>query len=413
MENRKNAGKQQMIMLFLIMTISLGMYHAIVARTILDNALENREYLDGTDIIILEKWTPVKDESGIATGSYIEPDYRKYMTAEFVQDCTRVYYDDTAYYKEGKNDRQITTVMGIHTKEFGSITSLSEGLNEKSYYTYLNELAVVPDGVIVSSNFKTKYGYEIGDSIFYCSSSGKEANGRIVDFVDYWPGFATTRSELDADMTAHASEGYLIVTHYDVLRKYWEGLPYEIWMKAGDQYDPAMVNQFIEENHMQIRKYMNKQQDIRGVLQDPLLQGTNGVLTLGFVVTILLCVVGYLIYFVMSVKERELVFGVLRASGFHKSELILMLFSEQLFCGVFSCVAGALIGNLTSHLFIPVLQYAYASEDQSLPMRMIVNSADMIRLYGVIAGAMLICLFVLIGILQRMNITKALKLGEE
>ena len=46
-------------------------------------------------------------------------------------------------------------------------------------------------------------------------------------------------------------------------------------------------------------------------------------------------------------------------------------------------------------------------------MRMIVNSADMIRLYGVIAGAMLICLFVLIGILQRMNITKALKLGEE
>ena len=214
-------------------------------------------------------------------------------------------------------------------------------------------------------------------------------------------------------MTAHASEGYLIVTHYDVLRKYWEGLPYEIWMKAGDQYDPAMVNQFIEENHMQIRKYMNKQQDIRGVLQDPLLQGTNGVLTLGFVVTILLCVVGYLIYFVMSVKERELVFGVLRASGFHKSELILMLFSEQLFCGVFSCVAGALIGNLTSHLFIPVLQYAYASEDQSLPMRMIVNSADMIRLYGVIAGAMLICLFVLIGILQRMNITKALKLGEE
>ena len=413
MENRKNAGKQQMIMLFLIMTISLGMYHAIVARTILDNALENREYLDGTDIIILEKWTPVKDESGIATGSYIEPDYRKYMTAEFVQDCTRVYYDDTAYYKEGKNDRQITTVMGIHTKEFGSITSLSEGLNEKSYYTYLNELAVVPDGVIVSSNFKTKYGYEIGDSIFYCSSSGKEANGRIVDFVDYWPGFATTRSELDADMTSHASEGYLIVTHYDVLRKYWEGLPYEIWMKAGDQYDPAMVNQFIEENHMQIRKYMNKQQDIRGVLQDPLLQGTNGVLTLGFVVTILLCVVGYLIYFVMSVKERELVFGVLRASGFHKSELILMLFSEQLFCGVFSCVAGALIGNLTSHLFIPVLQYAYASEDQSLPMRMIVNSADMIRLYGVIAGAMLICLFVLIGILQRMNITKALKLGEE
>ena len=158
---------------------------------------------------------------------------------------------------------------------------------------------------------------------------------------------------------------------------------------------------------------MNKSQDIRSVLEDPLLQGTNGVLTLGFVVTILLCVIGYLIYWIMSVKERELVFGVLRACGFHREELISMLFSEQLFAGLFSCLAGALIGGLTSRLYIPILQYAYASADQSLPMRMIVDRMDMLRLYGVIACAMMICLVVLIWILQRMNITKALKLGEE
>lgn len=413
MENRKNAGKQQMIMLFLIMTISLGMYHAIVARTILDNALENREYLDGADIILLEKWAPIKDADGIATGAYMEPDYQKYMTADFVQNCTRVFYDDKAYYSEGKNERLITTVMGIHTKEFGTITSLPEGLNEKSYYTYLNELALEPTGVIVSSNFKTKYGYDIGDTIYYHATSGRESYGKIVDFVDYWPGFATKRKELDADKTARESEGYLIVTHYEVLRKNWEGLPYEVWIDARDSYDPAQVHQFIEDKHIQVKRYVNRQQDVRSVLSDPLLQGTNGVLTLGFVVTIMLCVIGYLIYWIMSVKERELVFGVLRASGFHKSELISMLFSEQLFCGVFSCVAGALIGSLTSRLFIPILQYAYASEDQSLPMRMIVNRTDMIRLYGVIAGAMLLCLVVLIGILQRMNITKALKLGEE
>lgn len=413
MENRKNGRKQQMIMLFLIMTISLGMYHAIVARTILDNALKNREYLDGADVIIMEKWAQIKDEDGMFTGAYLEPDYQKYMTAGFVKNCTRVYYDDEAYYSEGKNDRQPVTAMGIHTKEFGTITSLPDGLNEKSYYTYLNELALVSDGVLVSSNFRTKYGYEIGDAIYFRASGGKQASGRIVDFVDYWPGFATEKRILDADKTAHAQEGYLIVTHYELLRKAWAGLPYEVWIDAKDDYDVSDVYDFIEENHIQVKRYVNRQQDIRSVLEDPLLQGTNGVLTLGFVVTIMLCVIGYLIYWIMSVKERELIFGVLRASGFHKGELTAMLFSEQLFSGVFSCLAGALIGGLTSKLYIPILQYAYASEDQSLPMEMIVDKMDMMRLYGVIVCAMLICLVVLIRILQRMNITKALKLGEE
>ena len=413
MENRKNGRKQQMIMLFLIMTISLGMYHAIVARTILDNALENREYLDGADVVLMEKWEQIRDADGIATGAYREPDYQKYMTADFVKDCTRVYYDDDAYYSENKNDRQTITVMGIHTREFGSLTSLSDTLNEKSYHTYLNELARSADGVLVSSNFRTKYGLEIGDTIYYRSSGGTQASGKIVDFVDYWPGFATSRSSLKADGTAYTEEGYLIVTHFELLRKAWQGLPYEVWMTTKDGYDSGDVYDFIEDHKIQIKKYVNKSQDIRSVLEDPLLQGTNGVLTLGFVVTILLCVIGYLIYWIMSVKERELVFGVLRACGFHREELISMLFSEQLFAGLFSCLAGALIGGLTSRLYIPILQYAYASADQSLPMRMIVDRMDMLRLYGVIACAMMICLVVLIWILQRMNITKALKLGEE
>ena len=50
MENIKNGRKQQFIMLFMILTISLGMFHATVARTILQNAKDNAEYLEPVDI---------------------------------------------------------------------------------------------------------------------------------------------------------------------------------------------------------------------------------------------------------------------------------------------------------------------------------------------------------------------------
>lgn len=43
-------------MLFLILTVSLGMFHATVARTILQNAEENQEYLDGADVMLQEVW---------------------------------------------------------------------------------------------------------------------------------------------------------------------------------------------------------------------------------------------------------------------------------------------------------------------------------------------------------------------
>ena len=136
-------------------------------------------------------------------------------------------------------------------------------------------------------------------------------------------------------------------------------------------------------------------------------------LTLGFVVTLILCGVGYLIYWIMALKERELVFGVLRASGFHKGEVFHMLFLEQIFCGVLSILAGFGIGKLTSRLFVPILQKVYASATQLLPMEFITDSTDLIRLMAVIALMMIICFLVLTLMTFRMNVAKALKLGEE
>ena len=148
-------------------------------------------------------------------------------------------------------------------------------------------------------------------------------------------------------------------------------------------------------------------------MEDPLLQGTNGVLTMGFIVTLLLCTVGYLIYWIMSIKAREMLFGVLRACGMHKGELFHILINEQVFSGGFAILAGIGIGKLTSIMFVPVLQTAYAAANQALPMFLITDTMDMVRLYGVIAGVMIVCLAVLFLLVYKLNVTKALKLGEE
>lgn len=413
LENLKNGRKQQFIMLFLIMTISLGMYHATVARTIMQNAGENEEYLNGADIILQEVWLDNSGGGGEGQTSaafrYIEPDYGKYTSMDCAESCTRVLYDGEAV--AGKE--LPITLMGIHTREFGENTWVDQELMGRHYYEVLNELAVAEDGILVSENFRAKQGMELGDELSFRDNRGNAASGRIVGFFQYWPGYRATESSLNPDGTVATQDCYQVVAHYDALRQQWGATPYEVWITLKEGYGSDDVYDWIQENGVRLRKYVDREANVRRTLEDPLLQGTNGVLTMGFIVTILLCAVGYLIYWIMSIRSREMIFGVLRACGMHRGELFHMLMNEQIFSGVFSVASGIGIGKLASGMFVPMLQQAYAAAEQVLPMKLVVNSADMYRLYGVIAAVMAVCLAVLILLLLKLNVTKALKLGEE
>ena len=234
-----------------------------------------------------------------------------------------------------------------------------------------------------------------------------------MDFFDYWPCYSPTVTELNPDGTAATVDNYMVVTNFELCKNSFGSQPYEIWAGLKADADETSIYNWINDNDYKLKRYVNRVSDLNEVSLDPLLQGTNGVLTLGFVVTIILCAVGYMIYWIMSIRDRELILGVLRACGFHKKEVVQMLLIEQLFAGVLSVFAGIGIGYVSSKMFVPIIQLSFASATQILPLRLIIDRVDLVRLYGVIALVMLSCLAVLITILFKMNVTKALKLGEE
>ena len=90
-----------------------------------------------------------------------------------------------------------------------------------------------------------------------------------------------------------------------------------------------------------------------------------------------------------------------------------MLISEQIFSGIFPIIAGGCIGYFASVLFVPLLQTAYATSDQVLPLKLLIRSDDMIRLFIVVLMVLLVSLGVIMRIVSKLNITNALKLGED
>lgn len=417
MENVKNGRKQQFIMLFMILTISLGMYHAVVARTILQNAKDNSDYLLPVDLVVKEVWnkTPVSSDhpEEQATASYLEPDFTKFRSMPGVEAVTKVYRDDAGTVKTVDKTQSSCTIFGIHTKEFGTITEMDDSLLGKPYRQLLNELAVQPDGVLLSANFRDVFGFKTGDYVEYRNAAGTLITGKAIGFFEYWPGYEPTSIVVGADGVTQKQNNLWVIANIATVQKYFGILPYEVWAKMQDGADTDAIYAWIKEKNIHVNKFVDKASEMQKVVQDPLLQGTNGVLTMGFIVTIILCAVGYLIYWIMSIRSREMIFGVLRACGMHKGELFHMLINEQIFSGVLSIFAGIGIGTLTSRMFVPMLQTAYAASNQVLPMKLIVNQGDMNRLYLVIAGVMALCLITLITLVFKLNVTKALKLGEE
>lgn len=416
METIKNGRKQQYIMLFMILTVSLGMFDAVSARTILQNTLDNKEYVEGADIVMQEQW---KDNSAFMGTDpsiefqYYEPEYGKYAALECAESYTKVLNDKNAYAVVNGSGHQTVQVMGIHTKEFGQITHVDDDLLKEPYYKYLNDLAVVSNGVLVSSNFKSAYGFEIGDEIVFYDFAESKGRGYIVGFFDYWPTYEPSSITLDEENNINRTSNYMIVGHINTLQQYWGVTPYEVWIDVRDGENTDSFYDWVANNNVSMKSYVDRTQELENVIEDPLIQGMNGVLTMSFIVMIILCAVGYLIYWIMSIRSREMMFGVLRAFGMHKGEVLHMLINEQVFSGIYSIFAGIFIGTLAYKMFVPMLQMAYSTTSQVLPLTLITQMSDMLRLYAVVGVTMVVCLVVLATLVFKLNITKALKLGEE
>ncbi len=401
---------QFFIMTFLILTASLGIFNTTVARTIADNNERNLRYTVGTDIVLAESWP--NNKFVVAANPdiplvYTEPDFSKYGMAEGVEKAARVFVDDNATCK-----RNIVKVMGINTKEFGLATSLPDGLTDRHYYDYLNGMSTDTEYVLVSSSFRDIEGYSEGDRIVY-KVSGTEVSGIIAGFVDYFPGFVQEKTLYNADGTVYSEPQYLIVAHLDHLQQNVGIRPYQVWIKLKEGATAESVYDLIENNKIKLTLFTDLLAEIEKIKSDTLFQGTNGILTLSFMVILVLCFIGYLIYWTLTISSRELMLGVLRAMGMSRNEVFGMLINEQLFSAILPLAAGAGIGLLSSKLFVPLIQIAYSASDQALPLKLITLPGDMIRMFVIIMIMILLCFIVLARQIASLKIAQALKLGED
>lgn len=404
---------QSFIVVFLVITIALGVFNADAARTINGNKEDNLRYEIGADLVLQEKWS---DNSASLTDNpnldlvYNEPDYGRFLAMDGVQSCAKVLTDSVSVSVSGGTLKNVQ-LMAINTKAFGQTIWMKEGLNPYPINAYLNAISQNSRGVLVSRNAQTDFGMKLGDVISYKMSSGESIRGTICGFVDYFPSYAPVTYAKGTDGLYRETPNYLVVANLSQVQAECGVTPYEVWIKTNGSTD--FIYDFAEENGLTFTRFRDASAELVEMKNDPVLQGTNGILTVGFIVVLLLCAVGFLIYWVLSIQSRTLQFGIFRAMGLSMREILTMLLNEHLFISGLSIVTGAAVGKLTAKLYMPLIQLAYAASDNALPLQVVSRSGDMARIAIVVGVMLAVCLTVLGVLISRMKIAQALKLGED
>ena len=404
---RSQGGRERFLMLFLSVTFALGIFSANTARAINNSRSDRIYYNTGADVVIDAYWRleSVDDDS-----SYVEIDMDDYQNLEGVDIATRVLRTDAKATCGGVQSNS-ADLMAIEPGKFSQTAWFRSDLLPVHWWNYCSALVDYKAGVLASRSWEEK-GVQLGDVVSVKRAGSDAVDLTVLAFVDYWPGINPSETIAD-ERTGEETQRDFLVCNYNYLRRVTELQPYQIWLKMKDGATSEALYADIEAKHLKIQRIIDSSQLLIEEKTDPALQGMNGALTLGFVVIMLMTVIGFLIYWIISIKSRTLQFGVLRAMGVTFREVISTLGWEQLLVSLVSIAMGFVIGGTASDLFVPMFRTMYNAADQVPPFRVQGDPGDYVKLYVIIAVMLIGGFLVLGGIIRRININKALKLGED
>lgn len=428
------ASKQYLyLMLFLILTIAVGVYSASAARTINSNLEEQLRYENGADLAVNVLWPSVNPGSSQAqqygpnateskkdskeeeveassTPIYSEPPFDPFLKLKDIEHATKVFRKKDVFAHAKGEDIPAVELMGIEPKDFGQTAWFKTTLLEHHWYQYLNLLAKEPSAVLISNEVAEKLGVKTGDYLTLNWNGSDTVEFVVYGIVKYWPSFNPAKvNESEAGNTAPA----LVVANLTYVQTFMGLEPYEVWLKTKPNSTRASLYEDMKKQGIPLTSVQDVQPKLNELKNGAFLLGINGSLSLGFVISIMITFIGFLIYWILTMKSRILQYGIYRAMGIPLKQLIGILFYEQLLTSGVACVIGIGIGSITSTLFVPLFQLSFNSANAAPPFQVIFDPSDELRIYSLVILILTIGLTILGVLLKNIRVHQAIKLGED
>lgn len=420
----------QFLMVFVTITVAVGMFSASTARTINLNAEEQVFYQNGTDVRLMVNWASDKpfvfihrnpnmqfEGAKIAPEpvrppiQYEEPDFEQFQRLPGVEHATRVFIHDMAEISEGQKSVREVRLMGIDPKEFAQTIWWKQGLLPHHINDYLNVLGKKPNAVLISRTLANKMNVKEGDTVMVGWKRIRPVEMIVYAIVDYWPGWSPVgpRSSSSSAM----EEKYLMVANLPFIHTKLHLEPYQVWLNLQPGATSEALYNGLVQNDAKPIFISNGRQQLIEIKNSAFYLGVNGSLTLGFLLSMLITFIGYVMYWVLTLGARKLQYGVFRAMGMSFGSLLRIIAWEQFFTFGVAFAMGMAAGKLANMLFLPALSLYLHAEKQVPPFTITSAAEDEWMIYSFVAITLVVGIGIVGAILSRMQIHQAVKLGED
>ena len=340
-------------LLLVIIALSMGIYTLSMAKSLDQWLVDRMYYRAGADIT----FTPLLvTRETFSDGNWI-PAPQEFTKVDGVLHATRVG-DYPARITLPKGEETLGNFMAIDRIDFPRAAWWRADLAQEPLVGLMNRLASASDGILVSRKFLTNNSLQIGDQIpiqvdatdyFKAKSSFT-----IVGIYDYFP-------------TVYEDRRLAVIGSLNQLTDLFGFVPaHDIWLKIKPDASEAEIRAAIPGA---VHVLPNVGQDARILIAEERGKmervGIFGMLTVGFLASAAMAILGLLLYSYAALRERVYRFSVLHAVGLLHRQIVTQVVMEYTFLATFGALAGTVIGMLASQLFVP---YFRVTGEKGVPL---------------------------------------------
>jgi putative ABC transport system permease protein len=406
-------------LVLLVLTLGLSAFTASLAKT-LDSQLDKQmRYQVGADISLHEFGTTFNEDS--PNPVYTFNPVESHLSFPGVESATRVgRYKFTAIGTSGSIEG---TFLGIDRLTFPAAAYWQRDFAEEQLGVLMNQLAANPTGILVPNDLLKKQKLKVGDKLKLGIATGVAGESITWD--------ATIVGTFDLFPTWYPENGTMIVGNLEELYlRAGNEYPHEVWLGTTRNADPEAIayavrgfsivldpladQSKLNQNGLNtiVKEWSSAELNIRAEQRRPERQGLFGLLSVGFVASALLTVLGFLLYALFSFRRRFIEMGMLRAIGLSIGQMKSLLAAELAFLVLLGIGVGTALGVFASKLFVPFLQIGASAQSQYPPFQIEIAWLSIIEIYILFAALFFVALYALSALLVRMKIFQAIKLGE-
>jgi len=403
-------------LLLLILTLGLAAFTASMALT-LDRALVDQVYYEtGSDLQLREmgESTDVSEyafELGSAQSETSATDEEEgpkwlflpvsqHLEAEGVQAAARV---GEYWARSTLSSREEGTFVGVDRVDFAGVAFFRQDFAAGSLGGLMNLLALSPRALLVERGFLARNSLNIGDPLRLDLAMG--GTRQTVEFA--------IAGALDLFPTQYPDDEPFFVGNLDyAYQQMGDEYPYDVWLATDERRPAKEIVADLQDIGFLVSSWDDAREIILEEQTQPSRQGLFGILSVGFLSSAGLTVLGFLLYAIFSFRQRFIELGVLRAIGLSVGQMAAFLATEQLVLIITGAAAGTALGVWASRLFIPYLQVRGGPHPQTPPFVILIAWGDIFQIYVVLGGMLLVGVAVMLVLLARMRMFEAVKLGE-